>query len=130
MEVNTNFYYLVRFIAEFHREPKSREIYEGINIGYYFHNIKRGRIKTSDADKEFLERLDIDLTIKDPQEQVHEKAIILIEFLLKEQRLPKSHDVYKGVTLKVFLQNILSENTKLNSEDKKLFEKALKKASQ
>lgn len=130
MDVNKKFYYLVRFIAEFHREPKSREIYEGINIGYYFHNIKRGQTKISEEDREFLERLGIDLTVKDPQELVHEKAIILVEFLLKEQRLPKSHDVYKGITLKVFLQNILSGNTKLNSEDKELFEKALKKASQ
>lgn len=130
MEVNKNFYYLVRFIAEFNREPKSRETYEGINIGYYFHRIKKGQAKISEADENFLKRIGIDLTIKDPQELVHEKAIILIEFLLKEQRLPKSQDVYNGIALKVFLQNILSGNTKLNSEDKELFEKALKKASQ
>lgn len=130
MEVNTNFYYLVRFLAEFGRAPKARETYEGKHVGVFYHNLKRGQIKISIEDRDFLTRLGLDLTPKNVQEQVHEKLTILVEFLLNEQRLPKSKDVYKGIALKVFLQNILSGNTKLNAEDQKLFEKALKSASQ
>lgn len=130
MEVNKNFYYLLRFIAEFNRAPKSRETYEGQNVGNYFQRIKNGQAKISAEDEEFLTRIGINLYITDPQEQVHEKLIILTEFLLKEQRLPKAKEVYKGVTLKVFLNNILSGNTGLSDEDYELFESALEKASQ
>ena len=81
MEVNINFYYLIRFIAEFGRAPKAREIYEGRKIGWFFQNIKHGMFKISDEDREFLNRLGIDLTTKNPQELVHEKLLLLVAFI-------------------------------------------------
>lgn len=130
MEVNTNFYYLIRFIAEFGRAPKSREIYENKNIGMYFHNIKKGQNKLSNEDEVFLKRLGIELNTKCPQEIVHEKLIILVEFLTQKQRVPKHNDTYKGIRLNIFYRNILSGNTKLNPTDMLAFEQALEKASQ
>lgn len=126
MEVNANLYYLIRFIAEFGRAPKARESYEGKNIGCFFQNLKRGQIHISDEDRIFFERLGINLTTKNPQDVVHEKLIILVDFLSKEKRIPKYNETYNGINLGVFFRNILSGNTSLNKEDKKAFNKALK----
>ena len=126
MEVNTNFYYLVRFIAEFGRAPKAREIYEGKKIGWFFQNIKHGSAKISEEDYNFLTRLGIELTTKNPQELVHEKLLILVDFLCDKERIPTYNEVYKGINLGVFFRNILSGNTTLNKEDAKLFKSSLK----
>jgi len=127
MEVNTNFYYLIRFIAEFGRAPKAREEYEGKKIGWLFQNIKHGSFQISTEDRDFFTRLGIELDTKNPQELVHEKLIVLIDFLYDEKRIPKYNEVHKGINLGVFFRNILSSNTTLNKDDSKLFKSALKK---
>jgi len=126
MEVNANLYYLIRFIAEFGRAPKARESYEGRNIGWFYQNVKHGQFKISDEDRCYFERLGISLTTKNAQDTVHEKLLILVEFLSKEKRIPKYNETHKGINLGVFFRNILSGNTSLNKTDKKAFNKALK----
>ena len=126
MEVNANLYYLIRFIAEFGRAPKARETYEGKKIGWFYQNLKHGQINISDEDRNYLERIGISLTTKNPQEAVHEKCMTLIEFLSKEKRIPRYNEVYSGIPVGVFFRNIFSGNTSLSKEDKKSFNKALK----
>lgn len=126
MVVNENLYYLIRFVAEYGRPPKAREIYEGKKIGWFYQNIKHGQFNISDEDRNYLERIGITLTTKNPQDAVHEKLIILIEFLSKEKRIPKYNEIHNGINLGVFFRNILSGNTSLNKADKKAFNKALK----
>jgi len=127
MDVNANFYYLIRFIAEFGRAPKAREVYEGRKIGWFFQNIKHGQYQIALEDKAFLTRLGIELDTKNPQEIVHEKVLVLIDFLSDEKRIPKYNEVHQGINLGVFFRNILSGNTTLNKDDTKLFKSALKK---
>lgn len=125
MEVNTNLYYLIRFIAEVGRAPKARETYEGKNIGWFYQNIKHGQYNLSDEDKAFFERLGINLATKNPQVNVHEKLLILVEFISANERIPKYNERYKGINLGVFFRNILSGNTSLSKADKKLLDSKL-----
>ena len=124
--VNENFYYLIRYIAETTCEPKARTVYEGRKIGLYLQNVKRGNIKISDNDRDFLERLGVSLTPHNPQELVHKKLIILIEFVETYKRKPVGKDVFKGIPVKQFLDNILSGNTGLSEEDRRKLDEVLK----
>lgn len=128
MEVNENLYYLIRYIAEFHKAPKSREVYEGRKIGQYFQNIKKGSQEISAEDAKFLIRCGVKLATENPQNKVHEKFLILVEFFEKFGK-PIPTDIYKGVRLHTFIQNIKSGNTKLNSADKKKFDELFSKYS-
>jgi len=127
MEVNENLYYLIRYIAETTTEPKSREIYEGRKIGSYLQNIKRGTVKLSEEDQNFLERLGVKLHTENPQEKVHKKFLVLIEFLETYRRKPNTNDYYKNIHLYVFLRNIQTGNTSLSKEDHEKLNKTLKK---
>jgi hypothetical protein len=129
MEVNENLYYLIRFIAEFKRAPKSREIYEGRCVGQYFNNIKRGTTTISPSDVQFFKRSGINICIENRQAKVHEKFLILVEFMEKNKRKPNYKDVYKGIALYHFMHNLITGNTALNPQDKKKFESVLKSVS-
>lgn len=126
MEVNENLYYLIRFMAETTCEPKAREVYEGRKIGLYLQNIKKGIVKISEEDAEFLNRLGVKLHTEDPKEKVHKKLLILVEFMYIYRRKPKKADYYKGVHLGPFFRNILSGNTSLSPEDRKKFDDVMR----
>ena len=81
MDVNENMYYLIRYVAEFHKPPKAREIYEGRKIGLFLHNVKRGSQKISSEDALFLARLGIKLSTENVQNNVHKKLLILVDFI-------------------------------------------------
>ena len=127
MEVNENLYYLIRYIAETTTEPKAREVYEGRKIGLYLQNIKKGKAKISEEDRNFLERLGIKLHTENPQEKVHKKLLVLLDFLETYKRNPSTSDYYKNVHLYVFLRNIQSGNTSLSKEDKEKLDCTLKR---
>lgn len=129
MEVNENLYYLIRYVAEFHKAPKAREIYEGRKIGLYLQNIKRGSQTIAPKDSLFLTRLGIKLTTENVQNNVHKKLLILVEFIKNNNRKPNSKDVYKGIKLYPFLRNIQSGNTSLSKKDRAILLKALEKIS-
>lgn len=126
MEVHENMYYLIRYIAETTCEPRAREVYEGRNIGIYLQNIKKGRVKLSEEDRNFFERLGIKLHTENPQEKVHQKLLILVDFLKTHKRRPNINDYYKNIQLSVFLRNIQTGNTSLTKEDQELLDEALK----
>ena len=127
MEVNENLYYLIRYIAEFHKAPKAREIYEGRKIGLYLQNIKRGYQHISSEDALFLTRLGIKLSTENVQNNVHEKLLILVEFIKINNRKPNSKDVYKGIRSYPFLRNVQTGNTSLCKEDRSMLLNALSK---
>lgn len=127
MEVNENLYYLIRYVAEFHKVPKSREIYEGRNIGIFLQNIKRGYQNISVEDALFLTRLGFKLSTENVQNNVHKKLLILVEFIKNNNRRPNSKDVYKGIKLYPFLRNIQTGNTSLSKKDRALLPHALEK---
>ena len=130
MEVNENLYYLIRYVAEFHKAPKVREIYEGRKIGLYLQNIKRGCQKVSSEDAQFLTRLGVKLSTENVQNNVHQKLLVLVEFIKNNNRKPNSKDVYKGITLYPFLRNIQTGNTSLSKKDRALLLHALEKIIQ
>ena len=127
MDVNENMYYLIRYVAEFHKPPKAREIYEGRKIGLFLHNVKRGSQKISSEDALFLARLGIKLSTENVQNNVHKKLLILVDFIKKNNRRPNSKDVYKGIKLYPFLRNIQTGNTSLSKKDRAILLKALEK---
>ena len=127
MDVNENMYYLIRYVAEFHKPPKAREIYEGRKIGLFLHNVKRGSQKISSEDALFLARLGIKLSTENVQNNVHKKLLILVDFIKKNNRRPNSKDVYKGIKLYPFLRNIQTGNTSLSKKDRAILLKALDK---
>ncbi len=127
MEVNENLYYLIRYVAEFHKAPTVREIYEGRKIGLYLQNIKRGCQKISAEDALFLTRLGIKLSTENVQSNVHKKLLILVEFIKNTNRKPNSKDIYKGIKLYPFFRNIQTGNTSLNKKDRAILLHALEK---
>lgn len=112
---------------EFKQVPKAREIYEGRKIGLYLHNIKRGRIKISVEDSNFLIKLGVNLSTENAQEKVKAKLDILIDFMEQHNRKPNTNDVYKGIPLYTFLRNIQTGNTSLREKDQERLDTVLEK---
>lgn len=127
IKVNENFYYLIRYIAEFHKAPTFREVYEGKNVGSYLYNIRSGTISISSKDRAYLEKLGIYFEKRNAQEKVHKKLLATVDFLEENQRMPKVKEVYQGFNLYTFLHNIRSGNTSLSKEDEKKLNAALAK---
>ena len=113
---------LSEFYAKFGRVPKVTEEYNGIMLGRFFQNVRRGTTKISETDREYLESLGIRLVVQNKQVLVHEKVLLLGEFYSEYGRRPKPSEEYKGIKLGNFLYSICKGSTRISEKDRKYLE--------
>ena len=113
---------LIKFYKEYEREPKQGENYKDIKIGPFYNNIKHGRTKITESDREMLENVGLNLSIMNKSERVHKKVLLLIEFYKEYGREPKRNSNYKGIKIGQFFQSIKYGNTKITQSDRKMLE--------
>ncbi len=111
---------LVEFFNLYHRQPKQREIYKGINIGTFLSSIRQGHTALSTEDKTLLIDSGIRITQKKIQDTIHEKVLLLVEFFNLYNRTPKQNEIYKDIKLGTFLMNVRKGYTTLSTEDTEL----------
>ena len=113
---------LSEFYAKFGRVPKVTEEYNGIMLGRFFQNVRRGTTKISETDREYLESLGMRLVVQNKQVLVHEKVLLLGEFYSEYGRRPKPSEEYKGIKLGNFLYSICKGSTRISEKDRKYLE--------
>ena len=113
---------LSEFYANFGRVPKVTEEYNGIMLGRFFQNVRRGTTKISETDREYLESLGISLVVQNKQVLVHEKVLLLGEFYSEYGRRPKPSEEYKEIKLGNFLYSICKGSTRISEKDRKYLE--------
>ena len=114
---------LAEFYKKYKRVPKLREEYQGVKIGSFFYNVKKGYTKIDEQDKEILENTGCDIFFKNIRERTkHQKVLLLAEFYKNYGRMPKSKEEYQGVKIGSFLKSIKLKNTNIPEYDKKMLE--------
>lgn len=108
---------LTLFYQTYGREPKSRERFEGVQIGYFLSSIRKGSTKIEPFERKKLLKLGYRLEPLDIKEEVHKKVQLLKEFYLIYEKEPTSKIIYKNIKIGIFLQNIRRGVVKLSKAD-------------
>lgn len=110
---------LAEFYVNFNRDPRGREIYKGIKLYNFLNSIRRGEIVLNEFEVETLKKSGIRLNNITKEEEIHEKVLLLVEFVKIYKRDPKDDEKYKNIKLYQFLKEIRKGKVMLNAEDEK-----------
>ena len=113
---------LVEFYLLYGREPKAREEYKGVNIGYFLQDIRKGSITLNSEECLILTKVGYRLNWLSKEEKIHNNAMLLVEFLKKYKRPPESTEIYKEVKIGRFYDRIRKDPSQLSLKDKKEIE--------
>lgn len=113
---------LVEFYLLYSREPKAREEYKGVNIGYFLQGIRKGSVTLTSEECLILKKVGYRLNWLSKEEKVHNNAVLLVEFFKKYKRPPASTEIYKEVKIGRFYDRIRKDPSQLSLKDKKEIE--------
>ena len=118
---------LLEFVNENNRIPTAKEIYKGIKLGIFWATIKGGQsnnvVYKQYLDQNELLREDYERVRKNREENKDkevitpdQKCIILLEFVNENNRIPTQKEIYKGIKLGIFWDNIKGRNNNLYNQ--------------
>ena len=116
---------LLEFVNENNRIPTQKEIYKGIKLGIFWDNIKgrNNNLYNQYLDQNELLREDYERVRKNREENKDkevitpdQKCIILLEFVNENNRIPTQKEIYKGIKLGIFWDNIKGRNNNLYNQ--------------
>lgn len=114
---------LIEFYKEFKRCPTVYESYNGINVGYFYVNIKSGNTKISIEDKQLIENEGISIKTKNRNQVTHQKVLALISFYNLYKRKPSVNEMYEDINVGQFYYKLINEKINLLPSDKLLLRK-------
>ena len=115
----------MEFVNENNRIPTQKEIYKGIKLGIFWDNIKgrNNNLYNQYLDQNELLREDYERVRKNREENKDkevitpdQKCIILLEFVNENNRIPTQKEIYKGIKLGIFWDNIKGRNNNLYNQ--------------
>jgi uncharacterized protein (DUF736 family) len=110
---------LLEFVELYRREPKSNEEFKGVKIGRLWHSFKQGSqqrylsVRKKILENDILKRA-YETFLKNREQKIstNERADILIEFVLLFGRIPKKNEMYKGINISMFWNDVKRATTK------------------
>ena len=110
---------LAEFYLKFKRDPHGREEYNGIKLYNFLNAIRKGDMILNEIEIEYLNKTGIRLNYITKEEEIHNKVLLLVDFVKINGRDPRDSDKCNNVNLYQFLRRIRSGDVILSSDDKK-----------
>ena len=117
--IRKNVKILAEFYLKFKRDPHGREEYKGIKLYNFLNAIRRGEMILNEIEVAFLKKTGIRLNCITKEQEIHNKVLLLVDFVKTNGRDPRDSEKCNNVNLYQFLRKIRCGEIILSLDDKK-----------